>query len=432
MQVPSHCGKVVVVERLVKVDDGSSVQTLAALTGLACSTLARSALALALLSGCGSSDDGSKGDGFTPLATMGPLGVPSPTLVGQNVVFVDATLDGHAGGRLLVDTGSPFTLVNGELFAGVMLPPQTQVTVDVGVGELTVEHVPALQLTGASMDQLRLAGILGGNVLRQFSCTFNYRDRELQLGAGALPDSVEEKTQVKFELSGGGFASLNQQVIAVPKTRIPVTAVIENKSYRFVLDTGASDIVIRGSDFDALVADGRPVLGDAPFTTVSGQSTTTVTRVHSVTLAGQTVTDVPVVAEDAILDAISSELGYSLDGLFGGDFLREFLVTIDFPRGIVELRRYTTRDHVVDEFKRVGFWLAASGSTGFKVAAVHAGGDAATKGVVAGDEIVAIDGTVLAGLDVLASDALLNGSVGTTHRIHFGRTQSAALAQTET
>lgn len=418
----------------MKVDDGrGSLPTLAALTGLACSTLAHSALALALLSACGSSDDSKDGDGFTPLATMGPLGVPSPTLVGENLIFVDATLDGHAGGRLLVDTGSPFTLVNGEFFAGVTLPPQTQVTVDIGVGELTIDRVPALQLTGGNMDQLRLAGILGGNVLRQFSCTFNYRDRELQLGAGALPDGVEDKTQVTFDLSGGGgVASVGRQVVEVPKTRIPLTAVIENKSYRFVLDTGASDIVLRSSDFDAIVADGRPVLGDEPFTTVSGRSTTSVTRVHSVTLAGQTVTDVPVMAEDDLLKALSSELGYSVDGLFGGDFLREFLVTIDFPRGAVELRRYTTRDHIVDEFKRVGFWLAASGPTGFTVGAVHAGGDAASKGVLAGDEIVAIDGTNLAGLDVLASDALLNGSVGATHRIRFGQTHSAALAQTET
>ena len=392
--------------------------------------LARSALALVLLSACGSSDD-TGGNGFTPLATLGPLGTPSPTLVGQNVTFVDATIDGYAGGRLLVDTGSPFTLVNGELFAGVMLPPQDQVTVDIGVGELTIDRVPALQLVGATMDQLRLAGILGGNVLRQFSCTFNYRDRQLELGAGALPDGVEDETHVPFQLSGGGNVMLDNHIIEEPKTRIPITALIENKSYHFVLDTGASDIVLSSAVFEALVADGRPILYDAPFSTVNGPAVAQVTRAHSVALAGQTVTDIPVLDNDPILNAISDELGYHVDGLFGGDFLREFLVTIDFPHGAVELRRYTTRDHIVDEFKRVAFWLQSSGATGFTVAAVHETGDAATKGVAVGDEILAIDGTELSGLDLLASDALLNGSVGATHRIHFGRTQSATLAQTE-
>ena len=112
--------------------------------------------------------------------------------------------------------------------------------------------------------------------------------------------------------------------------------------------------------------------------------------------------------------------------------MREFLVTIDFPRGVVELQRYTTRDHVVDEFKRVGFWLAASGSTGFTVAALHAGGAAANQGVAVGDQILSIDGTDLSTLDVVTSDAMLNGNVGATHRIRFGRAQSAALANSET
>jgi hypothetical protein len=49
-----------------------------------------------------------------------------------------------------------------------------------------------------------------------------------------------------------------------------------------------------------------------------------------------------------------------------------------------------------------------------------------------GDQVLAIDGTDLSALDVLAGDAMLNGTVGVTHRIRFGRTQSAALANTET
>ena len=93
--------------------------------------------------------------------------------------------------------------------------------------------------------------------------------------------------------------------------------------------------------------------------------------------------------------------------------------------------RYSTRDFIVNEFQRVGFWLTASGSTGFAVGAVHTGSDAAKKGVVANDEVVAIDGEALSGLNLLTSDGLLNGSVGRTHRIRFGRTQSMALAQTE-
>jgi hypothetical protein len=389
-------------------------------------------LGLLFASGCGGHDDTDQ-PGFKPLSTMGPLGVPAPTLVGQNLTIVDVTIDGFAGGRLLVDTGSPFTIVNGSLFAGVMLPLADQVKVDVGVGDLVIDQVPALQATGTSMDQLRLAGIFGGNVLRQFSSTFNYRDRSLALGDAQLPDGVEDVTKVAFELAGGGLGRLSaNELIEIPKTRVPVTAAVEGANHHFILDTGASDVVLRTQVFDALSGDGRPTLDDAPVSTVSGTTHASVTRAKSIALGGETVTDVPVMSfGDDILDAVSSELGYTIDGLFGGDFLREFLLTIDYPKGAVELRRYTTRDHIVDEFKRVGVWIEASGATGFVVGVVHAGSDAEKKGVTAGDELLAVDGTELAGLDLIAADALLDGTVGDSHRIRFGHTQNPSLAETE-
>ncbi|HET9929931.1 MAG TPA: hypothetical protein VFQ35_04555, partial [Polyangiaceae bacterium] len=111
-------------------------------------------LAFVALSGCGSTSDGASSGNDGTLATMGMLGVPSPTLVGQNVMLVDAELNGHAGGRLLVDTGSPLTFVNAASFPGAMLPAQTQVNVDIGIGALTIDDVPSIQTTGGAMDQL--------------------------------------------------------------------------------------------------------------------------------------------------------------------------------------------------------------------------------------------------------------------------------------
>ena len=97
---------------------------------------------------------------------------------------------------------------------------------------------------------------------------------------------------------------------------------------------------------------------------MAGQTRARVTRSRSVSVAGQEVTNIPVMAFDnAIIDSMSTELGYPVDGLLGGDFLREFAVTIDYPAGQLMLSRYATRDHIVDEFKRVGLWLAASGAT---------------------------------------------------------------------
>ncbi len=53
--------------------------------------------------------------------------------------------------------------------------------------------------------------------------------------------------------------------------------------------------------------------------------------------------------------------------------------------------------------------------------------------VASEDDIIdAISSELGYSLDVLAGDAMLNGNVGSTHRIRFGRAQSAALANTET
>ncbi|MFZ5892808.1 MAG: aspartyl protease family protein [Myxococcota bacterium] len=392
-------------------------------------TLAIGVLGFVLLSGCGSDDDSGS---VKALETMGMLGVPSPTLIGQNVMLVDATLNGHPGGRLLVDTGSPLTLMNAAFFTGAMLAMQAQTEVDVGLGALTIDSVPVLQITGGAMDRLRLAGILGGNVLRQFPTNFNYRDRQFQIGGMAMPSDVAPATVIPFKLSGGGEGTLNGKVIRYLATRVPLKVSVEGKEYQFVLDTGASDVTLRSSVFDTLIADGRHVIDDMPISTVLGPSKARVARARSVAVGSEIVTDIPVLSfEDSILDAMSNELGYTVDGLLGGDYLREFSLTVDYPAGRVELSRYANRAHIVDEFKRVGFWLASSGATTFAVSSVCGDSAAEKLGVSVGDAVVSIEGQPLDGLDIFAVDALLNGAPGSSHRIGFGQTREATLANTE-
>lgn len=386
-------------------------------------------LALVALSACGTTD----GDGpADTLDTMGMLGVPSPTLIGQNVMLVDATLNGHAGGRLLVDTGSPLTFVNAAWFSGAQLPAATQVTVDIGIGALTIDDVPSIQTTGGAMDQLRLAGILGGNVLRQFSTTFNYRDRQFWMGAGPSPDDVLPATSIAFKLSGGGIGKLDGSFIRFLATRVPISVEVEGKSHMLVLDTGASDVTLRTGVFDELVADGRAVLDDMLVSTVAGVTTARVARCRSISVSGETLTNIAVMAfADTILDTISDELGYTVDGLLGGDFLREFLVTIDYRKGRVDLGRYGSRAHIHDEFERVGMWLSTSGASSFVVASVRRGSAVEKAGIAKGDEVVSIDGQTLAGLDLFAVDSLLNGQAGSTHRIGLGQARDARIANAE-
>src|ERR1043165_8392431 len=124
-------------------------------------------------SGGGNEEAGAGSDaGFV---TMGMPGVPSPTLFGANLVFAEVAIDGKTGGRLGVDTGAPVVLVDATKFPGLTFPAnQAQAPSDVTVGELTVHDVPIVPMSfGSGMDPLNFAGLLGGDLMRQFMVRFD-------------------------------------------------------------------------------------------------------------------------------------------------------------------------------------------------------------------------------------------------------------------
>src|SRR6476646_2179442 len=95
--------------------------------------LAAGALLAAL--GCG-------GGGSSGFGTMGMPGIPSPTRVGANLVFADVAVNGHTGGRLGVDTGSPIMLSDQAACPGLNLGSAVQVNANVTAGQFTVDNVP--------------------------------------------------------------------------------------------------------------------------------------------------------------------------------------------------------------------------------------------------------------------------------------------------
>ena len=68
-----------------------------------------------------------------------------------------------------------------------------------------------------------------------------------------------------------------------------------------------------------------------------------VTRVRTLTVGDETVSNPAVMTiGDTILDGIQTEVRHPVDGLLGGNFLREFMVTVDYPQRTLHLQRYTT------------------------------------------------------------------------------------------
>ena len=151
-------------------------------------------------------------------------------------------------------------------------------------------------------------------------------------------------------------------------------------------------------------------------------------------MGGVTVMDAPVMTinsapPDDLLDSISKELGTQIDGLLGGSFLRNFLVSIDYPNGQLHLQPYLTPP-IPDEFRRVGFTIGLDAiGPRFRVASVYPQTDAAAQGIMVNDEVVSVDGTSLASVGKVATaDQLLDGTPGTSKMIAFGATKNPANA----
>jgi hypothetical protein len=362
--------------------------------------------------------------------------MPSSTVVGANLVFVDAALNGspeQASPGMVVDSGSPVVLVDPSFF-GLPAPTADQVQANADLGlvrdgdvVVTVQQIPIVQVSSAMMDDLGVAGILGGNVLRQFSVQLDYAapmGHGFCLGCTAAPrdDVAPTDAAIPFELRGslnGQLTQLpSQPWVTAPATRVPITVTIEGTDYPFILDTGASEVSVLGSVFDTLTADGRAKLTQFPITTAGGDTQASVTRTRSISVGGQVIGDVPVLTApetDNLLGGISQEIGSEVDGLLGGSFLRNFLVTIDYPAGQLHLQPYNAQPWS-DEFKRVGIELAQtrSASHSYAVGLVYPGTDAAAKGIAFGNQVLSINGASLDGLDPITADQLLNGTVGTS------------------
>jgi Aspartyl protease/PDZ domain len=405
---------------------------------------------------------GSGGSNNTPLMTSGMLGEPSTAVISNNLIFVNASMNmmdqtpGIFG--MLVDTGSPVVLIDPTLFNAPPPTTNAQIATKVDLGLLNadvpptpvvvIEQAPVLQVSNAMMDGLGFGGILGGSVMRQFSVQLDYAAPMMEgfcLGCTAVGRAdVLADNVVPFTLKGGGDSAvtlgtdsngnpINSPAINIPPTRIVVAVAIDGTAHTCIVDSGATQLSIRSTVYDALVADGRAQLsGGIAIMTIAGPANAEVTRAKTITVGSATISDPPVMSimttpPDQLLGNISNELKTQIDCLLGGSFLRNFLVTIDYPATQLHLEPYLTPP-IPDEFRRAGFTIGLATQTGpFVVTYVYPGSDAASQGIAVGDDVVAIDGNnLMPPIYVDAADQLLDGTPGTTKTITFGATKKAA------
>ena len=118
---------------------------------------------------------------------------------------------------MLIDSGSPVVLIDPSLFGTT--PPTTAAkiptTVNLGLLDasgqpvVVIDNTPVLQVSNAMMDALGFGGILGGNVMREFSVQLDYSAPMMEgfcLGCTASTDRTDVQLPggvVPFTLEGG-------------------------------------------------------------------------------------------------------------------------------------------------------------------------------------------------------------------------------------
>ena len=250
--------------------------------------LASFAIALGLWgAACGSGDGSDSG-----FATMGTPGMPSPARTGANLIFAEVGVDGNAGPCMLVDTGSPFTLIDPTDFPAINFPDSAEVKVDLTFGTFTVKQVPALQTQFITGGAYALPPIVGGNLTREFSTQLDYRGMQLRIGDGSRPRAASRPgARSPSSCRGGGAGTINAQrtmTVHYPATRISLTVDIDGTSHPVILDSGASEVTVRQELFDELTADGRAQQAGFALSTASGPMTGRVTRARSITVGDET------------------------------------------------------------------------------------------------------------------------------------------------
>jgi hypothetical protein len=315
----------------------------------------------------------------------------------SNKPWVYVTMNGSRPMHFILDAGSPFTILDKGLpeqvgftnagdttfangFVAQRWQPRACVHAlgstlsNIAIGDIELDHVSAVEGT-------RLEGLIGGQFFLKHVVRLNY----MESTADVFPASYDYH-------GDGSIVPLNVDGLMF------VDALVEAPDGRqvrgnFIVDTGVRmPLLINGSwaDANGLLTAERRVPNATVGVGVGGATRGDIFRVRSATFGDFTLRDVmTVAARDSVV--ITPEGG--LAGIIGGDFLRRFRMTIDYPhqRLVLEETPETYQPFVYD---RSGTFLLAEGED-FRTIRVHdvfTGSPAEDAGMRAGDRIVSIDG----------------------------------------
>jgi hypothetical protein len=264
------------------------------------------------------------------------------------------------------------------------------------VGELTVE-VPAAGIVSVNRpprrlpgSELRVAAYLPASVLQPYQVVLDYGKRTLTL---AEPGTIRPQgVAVPFQLdTATGLIAVNASIDGRP-----YAITIDNGSaYTWLRKRTANDWLgahptwARGTG--AVGAGNMMMLGD------STESTGTLMRIPEITLGKLTLHDVGALAAGEshrfpgdleLFDWYSKKNALPVIGWIGGNVLKGFQITIDYPRRTMYWLRQADPDTTDQD--QIGLTLRAKGGAYFVAAIAMKNGVPTVSGVEIGDQLIKI------------------------------------------
>ena len=266
---------------------------------------------------------------------------------GKNpLILVPVFVEGKGPYEFILEQARIDVSVSPELSSSLGIRPESQQRAT-GVGgtiQISSAHVSPLSVGTARQENLEVAitdelsrfgdavqskvdGVLGSNFLKDFRLTLNYRGGLVRFDRASVESRMEGEiqpvTSVLFKL-------------ATPSKPLIVLPVFVNGKgpFQFFLDTGASRTTL---SFALARRLGIVAIGDRAGTGAGGRIPMFSATVDSLTLGSASISDAAVSVGD-FLGEFGSLIDTKFYGIIGNDFLSRFEVTIDYPRGSLDLK----------------------------------------------------------------------------------------------
>jgi hypothetical protein len=336
-----------------------------------------------------------------------------PFVFDGNRMYADVTFlrpDGSLRKTMvLVDMGSPSTILSPDLLAELQLGPQKPL--EIQLGEMTVK-VDAGSVTGDPWLPFLIAcdrkveGLLPAGVLQKFQVVIDYGNRTLTL---AQPGTL------KLDGSPVGF-HINKKT-----GLIAVDATINGKSYAITIDNGSAYTWLRKSTEHEWIAAhpewqrGTGAVGTSNMRMGDDgiEAAGILLRIPEVKMGSLSIHQMGALAigpSDTnwdFMDWYSQKNPISVIGWLGGNVLRDFRITIDYPNRMSYWVRQSEADpHDLDQ---VGLTLISKGGEFFVAGIATQNGKPTVQGVQVGDKLVRIDDLLTKGANWGSIFAAMHG-----------------------